>query len=321
MFTIETGFEYFAYMLFGPAVILLGILGNSFGLVILRRKELDVLGPKNMYKFLFTIDSVCLLIVLNNYFIHAFGRGFSTYSWLACKLYMQFAYTFSPISPMILLYILFERYLSIKFPVESNFLRKKKTQLVYIIIILVLNFFYFLYVPFISNIRYENPVNESYKNVTLCKIVSSKKISSYFVFFARIFVPFLLIIIFSIMLVFKIVNSRNNISTFYSEKEKIIYKKDVGLSILAIVSNFIMIFLNLPLFIVFFILKTDKNIWFVFTLHLYHLCYVFQFYFFLIANSVFRKSFVSIFSRPKPIRENRNRNNKYLPESINMMEF
>ena len=313
--TTETNFEYFVYQLFGPIVILLGIFGNSLGLIVPRRRDLDELGPKNTYKYLFLIDMICLPIIFNNYMIHAFGIGFSTISWMTCKIYMQYAYIFSSISPMVLVYILVERYLSIKFPVESNFLRNKKTQLVYISMILIFNFFYFLYIPFISDIKIEKLENLSYaKNITLCKIVSSKDISSVLVFLARIFVPLILIVIFSIMLVTKVVTARTHMNTFYDDREKIIYKKDAHLSILAIVSNFIIIFLNFPLYAMFFIFKTDKNVWFVFALHIYHLSYVFQFYFFIIANSIFRKAFISIFKRSNKTK----RNTELNPERIEM---
>ncbi len=311
--TIETNFEYFVYILFGPTVILLGTLGNLFGLLVLRQSEMNKLGTKNMYKYLLTIDIICLPIVLNNYMIHSFGFGFSSIHWFACKIYMQYAYIFSSISPMISVYILVERYLAIKFPVESNFLRRKKTQLVYIITILILNFFYFLYIPFISDIKYEESVNVSAKNLTLCKIVSSIEVSSVFVFLARIFLPFCLIVIFSILLISKIFNSRTNISTYYTNRERIIYRKDVHLSILAIVSNFLIISLNFPLFFIFFILKNDNNVWFVFALHIYHLSYAFQFYLLFFANSMFRKTFISVLKRT-------NETNK-LAEVIEMIAY
>jgi len=312
----ETNFEFFAYKLFGPIVILLGILGNSFGIIVLKRKEMNKLGPKNTYKYLFVIDIICLPLILNNYMIHAYGFGFSNFSRLACKIYMHYAYLFSSISPFILVYILIERYLAIKFPVESNFLRSKKSQFVYISVILILNFFYFLYIPFISDIKYEKAVNASTKNLTLCKIVRSKEVSSVFVFFARIFLPFCLIVIFSILLISKIFNSRSNISKNYTERKKKIFRKDVHLSILAVVSNFLIISLNFPLFIIFFIFKNDKNVWFVFALHIYHLSYVFQFYFFIFANKMFRKAFYSFLKRSN---ENENRNNELKAEMIEMI--
>ena len=299
MTNIQSSFEYFVYIIFGPFLIFLGLFGNTMGLVVLNRKGLDKLGPKQMYKYLFIIDLACLVIVLNNHLIQSFGTGFQVLSQFTCKLYMYFAYTFSPLTPMILIYILVERYLSIKYPVESNFLRNKKIQFIYISILIVINILYFFYIPFISDLRHEETSNQ-----TLCKIVKSKKISSYLVFFSRIFVPFVFVILFSILLVLKIINSRSNLSTFYSKRENLIFKKDVHLSILAILSNFIMICLNLPFYVIFFVMGNDNSVWYVFFLHVYHLSYVFYFYFFLITISTFRKEFFFALTNSKKKKTN-----------------
>ena len=127
-----------------------------------------------MYMYLFVIDLACLFIILNNHLIQTYDTGFQLLSRFTCKLYMYFAYTFSPLSPMILIYILVERYLSIKYPVESNLLRNKKCQLIYISSIIFINILYFSYIPFISDLSDEYAST----NQTLCKIVRSKKPSS-----------------------------------------------------------------------------------------------------------------------------------------------
>jgi len=259
-----------------------------------------------MYKYLFLIDMTCLLIILNNNLIQSHDTGFQMLSRITCKLYMYFAYTFSPLTHMLLINILVERYLSIKYPVESNLLRNKKSQFIYISVIIFLNVLYFLYIPFISDLTKEQLSNNTSANRTLCKIVRSKTTSSYLVFFSRIFVPFTFVVIFSLVLIFKIFNSRNQLTTFYSRRENSIFKRDVYLSVLAILSNFMMICFKVPLFIIFFITRDDKSVWFVFCLHLYHLSYVFYFYFFLITNSMFRKEFISLFytKSKKPKRKN-----------------
>jgi len=204
MVKVQTDFEYFVYIIFGPLVLLLGLFGNSMGLVLLKRKNLEKLEPKKMYQCLFIIDLVCLLTVLNNHLVQSFDIGFSILSQFTCKFYMYFAYTFSPLTPMILFYILVERYLSVKYPVESNLLRKKICQLIYISVIIGMNLIFFAHIPFMSNLKYEtNHINASTTNRTLCKIVSSTRMSSFLAFISRIFVLFTLIVLFSIMLVLK----------------------------------------------------------------------------------------------------------------------
>ncbi len=205
MVNIRSNFEYFVYIIFGPIVLFLGLFGNVMGLVVLKGKQLNKLGPKQMYKYLFIINLLALLIILNNHLTQSYDIGFHTSSRFACKLSNYFMYTFSPFVPMILIYILVERYLSIKYPVESNLLRNRKSQFVYISIIIVINMLLFLYIPFISDLRHEVSSNNFSSNKTLCRIVKSKEIYSFFVSFSPIFVPFTFVIIFSIILIHKIV--------------------------------------------------------------------------------------------------------------------
>jgi len=253
----------------------------------------------------------CLLIVLNNHLVLSFEIGFQVFSRLTCKMYMYFAFTFSPLTHMVLIYILVERYLSIKYPVESNLLRNKKSQLIYILVVIGLNVLYFMYVPLISDLTKDKLSNNTAANRTFCRIVRSKMLSTNFSFFSRIFVPFTFVVIFSIVLIFKILNSRNQLTTFYSRRENSIFKRDVYLSILAILSNFIIICFIFPLFLVHFIFGDDKSVWFVFCLHVYHLSYVFYFYFFLITNSMFRKEFISLFyTKSKKMNERYNAENE-----------
>lgn len=62
-----------------------------------------------MYWYLFVFDTF-LAIDIN----------LTIKSSLACNILMYFMYTIAPVSSSILVYILIERYLSIKYPVESN---------------------------------------------------------------------------------------------------------------------------------------------------------------------------------------------------------
>ncbi len=64
-------------------------------------------------------------------------KGYSTgiylFSSVSCKLFVYLSISFYSLSSLILIYILIESYLSIKYPVESNLLRKNKPQFIYTI--------------------------------------------------------------------------------------------------------------------------------------------------------------------------------------------
>ena len=52
--------NFFVNYLFPPIIFLLGLFGNTFGLIIIGRKKLDKIGPILIYKFLFITDSIYL---------------------------------------------------------------------------------------------------------------------------------------------------------------------------------------------------------------------------------------------------------------------
>jgi hypothetical protein len=57
--------NFFLNFLFPPIIFLLGLLGNTFGLIVIGRKQLDKIGPILIYKFLFTMDSIYLSSYMN----------------------------------------------------------------------------------------------------------------------------------------------------------------------------------------------------------------------------------------------------------------
>ena len=48
MAKIESNFEYFVYIIFGPLVLFLGFFGNTMGIVVLKGKQLGKLGPMHL---------------------------------------------------------------------------------------------------------------------------------------------------------------------------------------------------------------------------------------------------------------------------------
>ena len=128
--------EFVVYFVLPPLILLLGLVGNITSVVILTKsKKLNQIGPVCSYKYLFVTDTLTLLLTLtNNYFSYGFSMTFSLLNDFTCKVYKYSANLFASLSTFILLYILVERFLAIKFPVESNLLRGKKYQSVYFVV-------------------------------------------------------------------------------------------------------------------------------------------------------------------------------------------
>ena len=300
MRSTENNFEYFVHFIFPVIILVFGLLGNLFGLRVSTRNKLIKICPLKIYQYLFLIDSIYFIALINNYLAYSYSIGFSLISSFSCKIFRYLSYVFSPVSSMLLIYILIERYLSVKYPVESNMLQIKKIQYIYIISIIILNFIYFLPTFFYYDIRFIETLTLSNSTTTtttttiICKIDDDNKLPFYLFFTSRIIIPSFFIFIFTFLLIFKVIQIRNNILTFYSKNEIEKFKKDVYSAIISILANFIIVAFNLPISIIFFINGNYNNTVYMLSLNIFYLSYSFNFYFFILTNSLFRKEFIQM---------------------------
>jgi len=281
-------------------IIFLGLIGNLLGLVTLgKRKQADSeIGPIHMYRFLFIIDSIILFSFQILIIDEAYSIGIFLLSIFSCKLFIYLSFTLCSLSSFNLIYILIESYLSIKYPVESNLLRKNKPQFIYTTVIYIINLIYFLPIFLISGIIQVHPRitnnNETFNLTCTFKTTEEHGVQA-LIFINRILLPLFLIIFFSTILIHKIYTSTSRMNTFYSDRERIKFKKDVRLSIISILFNFIQNAFSIPLFIEFFIFNNRHSLVYFLSINIFYLSYAFTFYFLLLVNSLFRKEFFSIF--------------------------
>ena len=134
---MKNEFEYFVDYVLPLLVLTLGCIGNTFGLIVLSKKNMKKIGPLNMYKYMFIVDMVHLLITIR-FSLKGFGIHLSSISSLWCKSLSYFAYSMASTSPMILAYLSIERFLSIKYP-EIIFLKRKRVQFVYFTVLICFN--------------------------------------------------------------------------------------------------------------------------------------------------------------------------------------
>ena len=120
---MNAGFEFFIYIILPPLILFFGLFGNIIGLVVLSRKNLTKIGPIHVYRFLLSIDSIYLVLVIKNYLDFGYNIPFNKLSSLICKISSYFDYSLDGISPMLLVYISIDRYLFIRF--SNKTLRKK----------------------------------------------------------------------------------------------------------------------------------------------------------------------------------------------------
>ena len=301
-------FEQFVYFIMPFMIIFFGLIGNLLGLITLgkRKQEDSEIGPIHMYRFLFITDSINLLSFINVVMDKGYSFGINLFSSFTCKLFLYLSISFYSLSSLILIYILIESFLSIKYPVESNLLRKNKPQFIYTIIVFIINLIYFS--PYFLNYNIIE-LKSTNNNVTIskltCDIELNKNEISIIMFVNRILIPLILIVFFSTILIYKISTSKERMNTFYSDRERRRFYKDVHLSIISILFNLIQYSFNIPCIFVFFIINDIQSPVFFFSLNIFYLCFAFNFYFLLSVNSLFRKEFLYFFTKSQTDISNR----------------
>ena len=286
-------FKWFVINIMPLIILFLGLFGNLMGIIVMLKSKIDQI-PIGIYCYIFMFDSIYLLVLLENYLNYAHSIAFSLSSNFNCKILYYFGFSFSTLSSLLLIYTLIERYLAIKYPVESNLLRNNYVQFVYLIFIIITNLIYFLPSFIYSGLEIVQTNNTTREELACIINNNHKDTIQNLTFISKILLPLVLIILFSIILVYKIIKTKSKISTFYSKKENEIYRKDVHLSVVSILYNLMQFSFNFPIGIVFFILNDEKNFIYIFTLYIYYLTYAFNFYFLLVTNSLFRDEFINL---------------------------
>jgi hypothetical protein len=278
----------FSSSYFAPAIIILGLFGNLFGLIVISKKKLVKIGPQIVYIALFIFDWINCIFIFQLYAAYEFNIDITLFSSLICKTHFYIISLFAPISPMLNVYISIERYISIAYLAKKDFLRQKKIQLAYIITIALFNLI--LYVPIV--ISFDLVIVE---NQTVCTFVDTfwQETYGYIDLTNRVIIPFALMIIFSILIIYTIFASRNR--TTSNARANRTFRKDVKFSLISITLNTSYIVFSLPISIIFFIQNFWLNPFYKFFYLFSYISYMANFYLIFLANSLFREGFYSIF--------------------------
>ena len=92
-----------------------GLISNLLALItFFQSKKLENIGTKHIYIYLFIIDSLFLFAMIIDRGAFYNGSDMITYSFITCKLYPYCNRILATISPMLLVYISVERYISLQ---------------------------------------------------------------------------------------------------------------------------------------------------------------------------------------------------------------
>ena len=130
-------------MAYPPFILLTGIIGNSFGVRILSVKSLIKFPAKKLYFYLFLIDTICLIQIIENYLESSFNINLKVYSIFSCKFLSYLNYNTANFSPFLLTFIAIDRYVCITYPQYLSVLRRNKTQNIFLIGVASFNLIYY----------------------------------------------------------------------------------------------------------------------------------------------------------------------------------
>ena len=262
------------YYVVGPLCFALGLSGNIMGYVVLLNKKLVNIGTRNIYRYLFIADSIFIIQMIIDVSCYHYGYDVTVLSNLSCKIYYYLSYTLATISPMLLVYISMERFISIKYPAKRFILRTNKNQFLYLLLVILFNLIYYMPYTFSFEFRLVNQVHNSRnKTVYECDFVNAKreKILTLMDLINRVIVPCLLITLTTIMVIVSIFKSRNRVFKNYTSAENRNYKRDVRLAVTSICLNIFYIVLTLPLPILLIFAKDASDFAFHFTFSMFWL--------------------------------------------------
>lgn len=274
----------------GPVIVSLGWLGNITGIIVLSKKNLDHLGPIIMFKTLLITDTIYLINVLVVY-LDSIGFKIITLSDVSCKLYAHMGLSIGCFSPLILAYISFYRFILIKYPSKSLILKKNKTQFIYITSVFISCFVYYSPIDIYAGIQ-------EYNNSTMCLSFNSEK-SKIIMFildsaFRTVFI-FVLMLIFSLLLIYCIISSRRRVFSNYTSSENRLFKKDLRLSISSIFLNLLYISLTVPVTLTTFVFTQSSHRITMLSYYVYYSNYSLTAYTLFASNFLFRRKLISLF--------------------------
>ena len=215
------------------------------------------------------------------------------FSSIGCKIFYYLAYGMDALSPWCLVYISFERFIVIKYYAKRFVYKEKKIQIIFLILLFVFNVLYHIDIIFSFDIL-------SIDNSTICYFNNEKnQFIASFMDLANLFLmPFLLMLLFSILLIIAIFISRSTINLNNTARQMRKRRKDIKVSISLLFMNLLFALLNLPVVIFSFFLPFNSDSY-TFLLYIYYISCAVNFYILLLTNSLFRNQFFSLFYKKK----------------------
>lgn len=279
-------------------LLLFGVVGSIVGTILLSSKRMKKFPARRIYRFLLIIDAVFLTSQIAEDTMNILGFRLRFLSNIICKLYIYYNFAVAPISAWILVFISIDRCITIAF---KRFIFIRKSWFQNLMIFLIFGYNLSFYSPFLALIELTvtkiNETNETQLSFS-CDF-TQENLSNVFYLSDLVnstLIPFLLMFLASIVLIYSIIKSRLNILNLALEQDKKKIIKDIHFAATILVLNLFFFILNLPICLAnYFFIDSIDNLLYYFFIYLFYLSYCVNFYILAIFNSVFQKELFTLF--------------------------
>jgi len=278
-------------------IISIGLLGNSIAIFIFLRKRFIKLLARNIYLSMLIFDNIKLISYLVIGTSISLNHDLRVVSEFSCKLIAYIQTSLTAICAWLTAYSSFDKFISIKY---KHFQINKNLVILFII---SFNLIYSVSYPFFSEITLiRNQSNQTFSDCVHNDIFFSLEMAFSFV------LPFIIMIIFTTLLLYTIIESRCRIAQSGSQQNRNRLKKDIKFAVTICLINISYIALDLP-FYTLHILRLKDDI----VLNFQILTFCMNFFILVISNSIFYQEFLKIFL----CRKNLNNNSSLQMNSLN----
>ena len=297
---MDISFEY-SIDIWKEAVIFSGIFLNSLIIIIQSRRTFRGTWL-NVYLQILAINSLInnILFALDSIY-SPFPLSFLTLN-IPCKLSQYFIYAFCASASWILAFISIDRYISISFYRKPKIFETKIFN--FAIFAMIFSWHFTYYSPYIIYFQSYNNFNESSyevnltvlniaENQTSCLVIDSdiQTVLGYMDSINSTLLPFIVMLIFSILIIIKIRTTKNKIShqiNLHSKSKVKRQRKDLKFSIIILMLNAVYLLFGLPISIDELYTFVDNEVLITFA----ETYYTIDFFVYLITNSSFRDEFL-----------------------------
>ena len=279
--------------IFITILLIIGLLGNLIGLIVFSKLDTKRFSSRNIFISLAVVDTINMCILSVNLFLREKNIFMELLSDLSCKLIKSlFSHAFEATSSWLLVFLSIDRFISIRFQ-NAIFNKKISFQCIIIFSILILNLV--VYTPK-AILNEHTTYNISNQSNFACqnKKYNTRIILEVIDFLNSTLIPFLLMLFFSIQLIYVIFKSRLRIIRITNQLARNRLRKDIKFAITSIILNFMFFIFNLPISLAnFFSVEVNSDLFHI-VIYIFFASFGVNFYILFFFNSLFRKKVCSL---------------------------